>query len=604
MHSSDDDIAMVALPEVNVTIEGDVITSQDYDDIYFNRADGLAESSYVFCDGTELAERLAHSQHVVIAETGFGTGLNFLAACALRDKINPQCQIDYISFEACPLPADIVTIAHRPYPEIKNRSEALCDALPARWPGYHKVVLDDAKTHLHLYYGEALPHLSVLSFAADIWFLDGFNPAKNPSLWQQDLFEHIFRCSANEARLSTFSAAGFVRRGLSEAGFCVTVKKGFGKKREMITAHKKGAVSSVKKQPHSAIVIGGGIAGTSLCYALQNRGISVQLFEKGEALASGASGNGAAMQSARLRVRNDAAGRLSVACLSYAKKLATRACVIAHEGAITTSVREKDQKRLEKLAKAGWPSELFEALSSEQVSVMTGLDTERTGEWQKASSVIYPAKLTQYLGDKAPSRTNCEVAFVTPLDTGARVTTKQGESYEADLIFIACGADIPEIISSSSLPEMGFQKSAGQVSFWQAPTALSDIKIGVNYGGYMTPVVNGWQYLGASFNREGQTEVTLDGHQHNLDLLPEEWQKFAPDKKMAKGRLSYRLSTKDRMPVCGAVHNCVYILGALGARGMTNAPLLAEALVALALGMPTGLDDEIMAALNPENARL
>ena len=63
------------------------------------------------------------------------------------------------------------------------------------------------------------------------------------------------------------------------------------------------------------------------------------------------------------------------------------------------------------------------------------------------------------------------------------------------------------------------------------------------------------------------------------------------------------------MPVCGAIATnkgarALHIICALGARGMTNAPLLAEMLVAKALGRPMGLDSEIIANLDPKNAQI
>ena len=50
----DDTIAFVGLPEIAVTIEDDIIISDVFDDIYFNRTQGLQESEYVFCEGTNL----------------------------------------------------------------------------------------------------------------------------------------------------------------------------------------------------------------------------------------------------------------------------------------------------------------------------------------------------------------------------------------------------------------------------------------------------------------------------------------------------------------------------------------------------------------------
>lgn len=53
--------------------------SEQFDDIYFSTQDGLEESYYVFQDGNQLWQKWqTHtSESFVIAETGFGTGLNF-----------------------------------------------------------------------------------------------------------------------------------------------------------------------------------------------------------------------------------------------------------------------------------------------------------------------------------------------------------------------------------------------------------------------------------------------------------------------------------------------------------------------------------------------
>ena len=54
--------------------------SKQFDDIYFSNQDGLEETRHVFLHGNHFPSRFG--THVrsecVIAETGFGTGLNFL----------------------------------------------------------------------------------------------------------------------------------------------------------------------------------------------------------------------------------------------------------------------------------------------------------------------------------------------------------------------------------------------------------------------------------------------------------------------------------------------------------------------------------------------
>jgi tRNA U34 5-methylaminomethyl-2-thiouridine-forming methyltransferase MnmC len=69
----------------------------------------------------------------------------------------------------------------------------------------------------------------------DAWFLDGFSPAKNPELWEPALLRAVAHHSAPGATLATYSAAGAVRRNLEAAGFAITRRPGFGRKRHMTT---------------------------------------------------------------------------------------------------------------------------------------------------------------------------------------------------------------------------------------------------------------------------------------------------------------------------------------------------------------------------------
>src|SRR5690625_7372139 len=57
-----------------------------FDDVYFSRVDGLAETRHVFLQHNQLPERFARvkpGEHFIVGETGFGSGLNFLATWQL-----------------------------------------------------------------------------------------------------------------------------------------------------------------------------------------------------------------------------------------------------------------------------------------------------------------------------------------------------------------------------------------------------------------------------------------------------------------------------------------------------------------------------------------
>ena len=265
-----------------------VLRANDFDDLYFDAQDGLAESRYVFIRGTQLPDKLRTSSHLTIAETGFGTGLNFLAVLDLLSAF-PHHQIDYISYESRPLSTKIIAASHTTFPSLASYSAVLLDNLPPRWPGLHLRHFNNGFVRLHLHYGAAEKLLAESVFLADIWFLDGFAPAKNPQIWSPRVLNHIGRLTRSGGHLASFTAAGSVRDGLSAAGFSIQKQPGFGRKRDMITGVKAGKASEPTK-PRTVGVIGGGIAGSSVAAGLRHRGIDATILDAGPGLATAASG--------------------------------------------------------------------------------------------------------------------------------------------------------------------------------------------------------------------------------------------------------------------------------------------------------------------------
>ncbi|GGH33792.1 tRNA U34 5-methylaminomethyl-2-thiouridine-forming methyltransferase MnmC [Cribrihabitans marinus] len=208
------------------TPEG-VPVSRRFDDPYFSLANGLAETRHVFLDGNDLPARFGSGFH--IAELGFGSGLNMLTAWQAWEEAGQTGPLHFTSFEAFPMEPAAMARAHAQFPEISDLSRQFLD----RWQGG---ACDLGSLRLQVIPGDARDTLPDWSGRADAWFLDGFAPARNPELWGDALMAQVAAHTRPGGTAATYTAAGFVRRGLAAAGFEVTRAPGFGRKRHMTRA--------------------------------------------------------------------------------------------------------------------------------------------------------------------------------------------------------------------------------------------------------------------------------------------------------------------------------------------------------------------------------
>ena len=206
--------------------EGGVPVSLRFDDPYFSLGNGLAETRHVFLDGNDLPARFTEGFHV--AELGFGTGLNMLAACLCWRQSGQQGQLRFTSFEAFPLEAPDIARALTAFPE----AEAIAAPFLEQWAtGARVIEMEGIRAEIIV--GDVRETLPAWSEKVDAWFLDGFSPAKNPEMWGEDLMTQIGRHTKIGGTFATYTAAGHVRRALQAAGFEVERRSGFGRKRHM-----------------------------------------------------------------------------------------------------------------------------------------------------------------------------------------------------------------------------------------------------------------------------------------------------------------------------------------------------------------------------------
>ena len=224
------------IPAVLTWEKGTPVSSQ-FDDVYFSKAGGVEESTYVFLEGNRLAERFgAVTQQFTIAETGFGSGHNFLLAVRRwRQEAPASALLHYISIEKHPMNIEALRQLYAAHP-LKEESEALLRHYPLFVPGVHTRMLEEERIRLTLLFADIAEALPVITCkTVDAWFLDGFSPAKNPEMWQENLLHAVAARTKANGTFATFTAAGYVKRALASGGFIVTKQKGYGYKRDMLT---------------------------------------------------------------------------------------------------------------------------------------------------------------------------------------------------------------------------------------------------------------------------------------------------------------------------------------------------------------------------------
>jgi tRNA U34 5-methylaminomethyl-2-thiouridine-forming methyltransferase MnmC len=205
-------------------IDNRIPVSCKFNDSYYSIYGGLEETNFVFLSGNNLPGRFNDGFH--IAELGFGTGLNMLVSIEAFYKANIKGTLYYTSFEKYPLEKSQAEKALKSFPLLNKNflldqwSQKTFSVVSDRIIG--TVIIGDARKTVEQWSGKA-----------DAWFLDGFSPSKNPELWEPNLLKNVAIKTKKNGTFATYTAAGAVRRNLSNSGFLVEKVTGFGRKRHM-----------------------------------------------------------------------------------------------------------------------------------------------------------------------------------------------------------------------------------------------------------------------------------------------------------------------------------------------------------------------------------
>ena len=625
-----------------------------FNDLYFSNEDGLAETRYVFLANNQLPGRfaaLAAGEQLVIGETGFGTGLNFLCAWQLfEQQAAPGARLHFVSVEKYPLSNADLQRALALWPELAPYAEPLLAQYVALHPGFQRLVFAGGRIVLTLLIGDALELFGQLDAQVDAWFLDGFAPAKNPDMWTPELFAELARLSHASTTLGTFTSTGYVRRRLNDAGFKMKRVPGLGKKWEVLKGGFIGTAEASEKPwfsrppqpvgPRSAIVIGAGLAGCATAASLAQRGWQVCLLERHAAIAQEASGNPQGVLYLKLSAHHTTLSRLIVSGFGHSRRLLER----LHKGqdwdncgVLQLAFDAKEAQRQTQLA-AAFPADLLTNLDRSAAEARAGISLPAGGLFYPDAGWVHPPALCALLS-KHPN-------IQLQLHQEALELRRNGDSWQAwngeqllasaGVVVLASAAEIKRFSQSADLP---LKRIRGQISRLPATEASRALSTVVCAEGYVAPVRQDEHTLGASFdfNSDDLTMKSAD-HASNLQLLEEISPELsdalnapALDPEQLQGRAAFRCTSPDYLPIVGPLADSaafaeayavlgkdarqvpatpcpwldgLYINSGHGSRGLITAPLSGELIAAWLNNEPLPVPADVAQACHPNRFAL
>ena len=602
---------LLTQPEIDWKDDGTPV-ARAAGDVYFTAGDGLGETRAVFLAGCNLPEAWSGRETFTIAETGFGTGLNFLAAWDLwrETRPSPTAFLHFVSYEGFPLAREDAARALSAWPELADLSERLIAVWPGPVRGVRHFIWPEDGVTLTLHLADIAESLPDSIYHADAWFLDGFSPAKNEAMWAPDLFKWISERSVPGTPAATFTVAGAVRRGLAEAGFSVAKAPGHGRKRERLEARLATppspepdvyGLSRPLPRANRVAILGAGIAGASAAHALAQLGADPVIFDPEDGPASGGSGNPMGLVMPRLDAGDTAQARLLVDAY-----LAARHMYAGRPGVTETDVRQvpKDDAetaRFEKLlADPPLPLEDLEALSG-------------GGVLHKRALIVEPAKLIPSLLEGVEQH----YGAAPEVDLAAR--TVNGAAFDA--IILANGMAV-----GGMLPWLGLEARMGQVDFTEGP---ADVPPFAMASGTYALALGQKRLWGATFDKVAPdtlpftSDAAREENLKGVETLSPYWIRDTANADIVS-RASLRATTSDRLPLIGAVpdHDAfletfagmrkgrpadadapllerVFISSGFGARGFTWGPWAGSVLAARLCGAPAPASRSALEAIAP-----
>jgi tRNA 5-methylaminomethyl-2-thiouridine biosynthesis bifunctional protein len=493
--------------------------------------------------------------------------------------------LDFVSVEKFPLSADEIRQGLLPWAErLSPYLGKMLDQYPIRVPGFHRMVFD-GRVALTLVFDDANDALPEIDANVDAWFLDGFTPSKNPDMWSENVFCEMARLSHSDTSFSTFTAAGFVKRGLQNAGFHVEKVKGFGPKRDMLKGHfKDGKLRQDCPAKKTVLVHGAGLAGSAAAYVLKQYGIDCVVFDP-NGISSGASGNSMGLINPRFTAFRNAESDFYTAGFALTQRTFRQFDAVDYKqcGSLHLANDEDKQKRYPRtLENWKWNSDHMQYLSLDDASRTAGVDLSYDALYLPDSAQVNPKALChQYLRS---------------------IKVVDVEQNNFDIHILAIGA---ASVENGVLANFPIHTVRGQITEIRATPESQSIKTNICYGGYISAPRDGIHVVGSTFQKWlFETNIRLEDDVENIKKLSVQIPSCSGFD-VVDHRSSLRTASNDRFPIVGTLTDSGFLVSAAhGSHGIVSSLVAAHLLADIIRGGVRSLGKTTIKALSPERFAL
>ena len=623
--------------------------SPRFGDVYYTHGTGVEESNYIYIEGSGFAEALEKSKdtkHFRIGEIGFGVGLNFLLTYRhfLKHARPDQC-LTYITVEKFPVRFEDLKKLYDNWQDLSEYSSELLKQYPVLVPGIHTLTFAEGRVKLLVMLGEAKEMYGNLTLNEEqkiqFWYWDGFAPNRNPDAFEEPLFRILLPLSNADARASSFTSAGWVRRGLEAIGYRIRKRPGFGFKRECIHVefpdsirtneerneihHPWFSANALKtvKPGESVAVIGAGFSGTAIARALADRGITVKLIDR-DGIAFHASGNSYGMFNTQLSKKPNPISRFSQLSLTHFLRELDLRSIPYRKGILRTdALRERDDFEMA-VNTSEFPESFYEF--------------REDGLFFPDCGVLNPRTLCEDRSNHPRVRLMiAKVKQVNRTETGFSILDHQDKTItECHHVVYATGANLvlDRLIAHPLLESIPLRPIRGQVILVRPTDESKKVPYCLVDSGYTSPVVR--EISGSETHCIGATyqakTVLEDQERIDTDTLLEEGRQRHPAfaslrrEDVVSSRSAYRLSTPDKLPLIGPLcdpeklklefgvmlrsgfesgptplpaEQGEWVFTGMGSRGMTFSSYGAEILATMMTGQTVPIEADLLEHIHP-----